>query len=370
LRGAMDSFNAFPLLDGPDRAFYEAARPNLKIPSKGDGAAIALTAQFGLHPAMAALKDLYSAKHLAIVQACGMSEDSRSHFDAMYAMEVGTPGVRTTANGWLTRHLEGFSDTKDMLIPGLSLGGSLATSLMSSNAVSIANLDDFKIGDSDEDHARMSKAIGSLYRGKTWMDELGRTTLKAIGEVRKLGLQEYKPDASAKYPDHDFGNSLKSIARVLKASLPLRAATVDLGGWDTHQYQGGSEGYFAGLVGVLADGLRAFYNDLAAKNLEKRVTVVVMSEFGRRLAENASYGTDHGHGGAMLVLGGNVNGGKIYGTWPGLANEQLYDRADLAVTTDYRQVVGEILGQRAGNRELQKVFPGFQLGKSLGIVRS
>jgi uncharacterized protein (DUF1501 family) len=376
LRGAWDALNVMPVLDGPDRGFYEAARPNIKIPTRGEGAALHLTDQFGLHPALEPLMDLYRSKHLAIIPATGMPSDTRSHFDAMDYMELGTPDNRQTKTGWITRHLQTApraSSATNVLAGALSIGSGLPTSMLGGlDATSMESPDDFRITDDEGYRKRLEIALARLYDGETWLHRSGQKTLAAIQAIARAGFKEYKPSQGVEYPkDSSLGGSLKTVARVIKQGLGLRVASVDFGGWDTHQYQSdGSKGYFTDLLTELSHSLRAFHDDLAntPENFAKRTTVVVMSEFGRRLAQNASYGTDHGHGSLMFVLGGSVNGGRLYGKWPGLGQNQLYDRSDLAVTTDYRTVISEILQGRMGNQKLETVFPGFKLEKPLGIV--
>ncbi len=376
LRGAWDALNVMPVIDGPDRGLYEAARPNIKIPTRGEGAALRLTDQFGLHPALEPLMDLYQGKRMAIVPATGMPSDTRSHFDAMEFMELGTPDNRQTKTGWITRHLQSApraSKATNVLSSALSIGDGLPTSMLGGlDATAMDSPDDFKISDDEGYRKRFESALARLYDGETWLHRSGQKTLAAVQTIARAGFKEYQPSQGADYPkDSSFGSSLKTVARIIKQGLGLRVASVDFGGWDTHQYQGdGSKGYFTDLLFELSKSLRAFHNDLenAPDNLAKRTTVVVMSEFGRRLSQNASYGTDHGHGSLMFVLGGSVNGGRLYGKWPGLGQDQLYDRSDLAVTTDYRTVVSEILSKRMGNQKLDAVFPGFKFDKPLGIV--
>ena len=191
-------------------------------------------------------------------------------------------------------------------------------------------------------------------------------------DLHRFWRADYVPANGAVYPSGSFGEHLQVIAQMVKMDTGLHVATVDLGGWDTHEYQGdGSGGYMADLLGELAQGLSALYIDLdgsGAASYTDRLIVVVMSEFGRRMKENASHGTDHGHGSVMLVLGGQVNGGIVYGDWPGLSNDQLYDNADLAVTTDFRRVLREILINRLGNGNLSAVFPGYSGYQPIGIV--
>ena len=199
-----------------------------------------------------------------------------------------------------------------------------------------------------------------------------RRTLRNVDTVHRLGLKPYVAASGAAYPDGSFGVALQSIAQLLRTGVSMRVATVDLGGWDTHQYQGDDgQGYLAELLGTLAQGLSAFYHDMVSAGLADRVTIVTMSEFGRRLVQNASGGTDHGHGSAMLILGGSrIAGGRVFGRWPGLRNDVLYDRADLAVTTDYRQVLSELIAPTIDAAALTNVFPKFAPGSPLGILRA
>ena len=202
------------------------------------------------------------------------------------------------------------------------------------------------------------------------MHQAGARTLDALSIVSPLVEQEYQPSNGASYNDDELGQQLKTIAQMIKLDAGLRVAAVDFGGWDTHEYEtDGNGGYIGDLLNQLSSGLANFYLDLDSGYTD-RLSVVVISEFGRRLVQNESYGTDHGHGSVMLTLGGNVNGGQVYGNWPGLHNDQLYDHADLAVTTDYRQVLSELLSKRLGNSNIENIFPGFS-GKynPLGIYR-
>ncbi len=371
LRGGCDALNIVMPIAGTDRGFYEAARPQLKIGASGEGAAIPLNNQFGMHPSAASLHDLFQDNKLAVVQAVGLHEDTRSHFDAMEYMESGTPGYKGTNNGWLTRHLLSTGGASvESLIPAMSLGGQRPTSLQGHIDTLVASrLDTFNLrtGYSQWWDAQRF-AMRKLYSGPDLVEVTGLKALDVVDIVANQNLDGYIPANGAIYPDNTFGDQLKSIAQMIKLQLGLQVVTLDLGGWDTHNGQGsGSTGYFANLLGQLSSGLSAFYTDLDTQ-YTNRLTVVVMSEFGRRLRQNADYGTDHGHGGIMLALGGNVNGG-LYGQWPGLQNEQLYDGADLAVTTDYRQVLSEILIRRFANPSLGIVFPGYQNYSPLGIVK-
>ena len=208
-----------------------------------------------------------------------------------------------------------------------------------------------------------------MYSGDTLLHRAGLRTLESMSIVSPLVEQEYQPSNGASYTDDELSQQLKTVARMIKLDAGLRVATVDYGGWDTHEYEtDGNGGYIADQLGNLASGLSNFYLDLDSGYTD-RLSVVVISEFGRRLVQNEDYGTDHGHGSVMLTLGGGVNGGQVYGAWPGLHNDQLYDHADLAITTDYRQVMSELLTRRLGNTDIGTVFPGYAPSSELGIYR-
>ena len=373
LRGGWDALSVLPPLDGKDRGFYEAARPTLKVPTKGEGKALDLNGQLGLHPSLEPLMELYKAGHLAVIPATGMPSNTRSHFDAQEYLELGTPDKSTTPSGWVTRFLAGTTKSgtvSDLLSESLSLNDELPTSVRGNlKAVAFPSFDGFQLSDDAEYRKFLMTGLTRLWDGDQWLHQAGLTTLRAVDTISKINSGEYKPAQDATYPtDSDFSKSLQTLARVMKAGLGVRAATVDLGGWDTHQYQGEkAQGYFGNLLSELARGLAAFFTDL--DGLRSSTTVIVMSEFGRRLDENASYGTDHGHGSAMLVLGGSVAGGKVYGRFPGLAPDQLFDLADLAVTTDYRTVLLEVMQKRFGLKNPSEVFPDFKPGTLLGIMR-
>ncbi|MBI4928427.1 MAG: DUF1501 domain-containing protein [Anaerolineae bacterium] len=366
LRGGWDALNVVPPIAGEDRGHYESARPRLKIPVSGAGAAINLNGQFGLHPAMAPLFPFYQAKKLALIHAVGLQYDTRSHFDAMQYIELGTPGLKTAGTGWITRHLQTASNLPGtLLFPALSAGGSQASSLLGYNdAVAMNNPNSFRLNGHWQYEDEQRAALRDLYTGDIWLQTAGTEALNMIDTIESTNPGNYIPANGAVYPNGSFGDNLKTIAQLIKMQIGLHVATVDLGGWDTHEQQGdGSTGYFAtNLLTPLAQGLAAFYKDLdggCGSNFIKRTTVIVMSEFGRRLKENANRGTDHGHGSVMLALGGTVKGGAVYGQWPGLNNANLYDGADLAITTDYRRILSEILTRRLGNFNLSAIFPGY-----------
>jgi uncharacterized protein (DUF1501 family) len=370
LRGGWDALNVVAPLDGPDRAAYEAARPSLKIPVTGAGALLPLNAQFGLHPSLAPLQALYQSKRLALIHAVGLDFDTRSHFDAMQYIELGTPGSKNTTSGWIARHLQSAPDLPtSLLLPAIAGSGAPVSLLSYTEAISMGDPNEFSYWGWLEEQ---EFALREMYGGDSLIQLVGKKTLDALDAVAPAQNVPYVPANGAVYGDDSFNTNLKTLAQMIKMGVGLQAATVDLGGWDTHEYQGGSAGYMSDLLAILANGLKAFYTDLdgaGSQAYTKQLSIVVMSEFGRRLAQNESDGTDHGHGSLMLALGGGVNGGEMFGIWPGLSSEQLYDRADLDVTTDYRQVLCELLVRRLANPNLNTVFPGFTGFSPLGVFQ-
>lgn len=379
LRGGCDGLSLVAPYNAPQ---YTSGRGKLAVPAAGANKALDVQPNnasydglFGLHPKAKPLQELYVAGKLAIVHACGLQDDTRSHFDAMDYIERGTPGNKSTGSGWLTRHLRLVGAAG--VFPSLAAGSALPSMLLADRtAVSMVNAGEFGLGTHWRYGDKVLDSVGKLYSGGDAFGQAGKRTveaLRAIAAIKKANGDKvpYGPVPGSAYPDHEFGESLQLVAQMIKLEQGLRAATVDFGGWDTHESQGDDgAGYFATQVDVLARGLQAFFNDLP--NHQNRLTVVVMSEFGRRLGANTGGGTDHGHGNAMLVLGGNVNGGKFYGRWPGL--EDLDQSQDLRITTDYRAVLSDILVRRLGNPDIGKVFPGIDEAiyppAGMGIVKA
>lgn len=351
LRGGWDALNVVPPMEGDDRGFYEKARPDIQVPNL-----LRLNDQFGLHPAMSPLYDLYQAGKASVIHAVGLDIDTRSHFDAQEYIELGTPGTKNTPSGWITRHLQASGISS--ILPVLSTAGQPTSLLNFVPTVSLSTPEDFSLWGKGLRESHIN-ALRTMYAGESLLHRAGSRTLDALDIVSPLTGGGYQPANGAYYNDDDFGRQLKTVAQMIKLDAGLRVATVDFGGWDTHEYQNDRDGgYMAELLNSLASGLANFYLDLDSGYTEK-LSVVVVSEFGRRLVQNESYGTDHGHGSVMFTLGGNVNGGQVFGNWPGLNNDQLYDHADLAVTTDYRQVLSELLAKRTGNANIESVFPSF-----------
>jgi uncharacterized protein (DUF1501 family) len=380
LRGGWDALNVVPpMAVGPDNGYYVAARPGLKLASSGTNPTYNLDGFFGLHPSMGPLYSLYQAQRLAFVHACGLTYDTRSHFDAQAFIELGTPGAKNSA-GWMSRYLETLALPSNTPLPALSAGSSRAMTLQGFNeALAMSNPSSFNVSNNTQYRGQQINALRAMYGSNAdWLDQAGKETVDAIDLIASKNLGTYAPSNGATYPTGSFGDNLKLIAQMIKLGVGLTAATVDLGGWDTHENQGtvGQNSQMGNLLNTLSRGLEAFHIDLESCNgstdYNNKVTLTVISEFGRRLKENANAGTDHGHGSVMLVMGKNIKGGKVYGQWPGLANDQLYQRADLAITTDYRRVLSEIMRLRTGrtDAQLNTIFPGYTQQPDLGLVRA
>jgi uncharacterized protein (DUF1501 family) len=363
-RGGADGLNM--VVPHGDKDYY-AHRSSLAIPQPGaGGAAIDLDGFFGLHPAMASLKEIWDARQLAVVHACGSPDPTHSHFDAMDYMERGTPGQKSVATGWLGRHLAATQKQNDSPFRAVGFGALLQASLRGGAATALTSLEAFKLQAKPLELPKVQAAHGQLYRGSGMLLGAGQQTLRALEIMQKLNPAQYQVSDGARYPDTPYGGALRQIAQLLKADVGLEVACADIGDWDTHVAQGGAAGEMAANLKEFADGIYALYTDLSASL--GQVTIVTMSEFGRRVAENGGGGTDHGHGNALLVLGGNVRGGKVYGEWPGLHPEQLYGPGDVQVTTDFRDVLGEIAAKRLGNPTLAEVFPGYASYNFRGLV--
>jgi uncharacterized protein (DUF1501 family) len=359
LRGAADTLNL--VVPHGDEAYY-AKRPSLGIPRPDDNRqspnlrTIDLDGFFGLHPALKSLLPAWQQKQLAIVHACGAPDESRSHFKAMELMERGVEDERGPASGWIGRHLATLNTGNQSPLRAVGFGELPIRSLTGGVPITaLRSISDFHLGGDTRALAQMQAALNALYAGNDSLSFLGRETIEIMGTLATLDPLAYTPATDLLYPETEFGLGLKQIAMLIKANVGLEVAAIDLGGWDTHFAQGGSEGYMATLMRELADGLAAFHADTADQ--ADRLSVVAMSEFGRRVQENGSLGTDHGHGSMMMLIGGHVVGGQVHGQWPGLSDGQLVGPGDLAVTTDYRDVLAEVLAKRLHNPAVDQIFP-------------
>jgi len=359
-RGAADGLNI--VVPHGETAYY-TMRPSISIPRRS---VLDLDGFFGLHPSLAGLEPLWNQKHLAIVHAAGSPDPTRSHFDAQDFMESGTPGIKATEDGWLNRSLD--SRPSSSAFRAVALGSSLPRILSGPEpAVAINNLTEFGVGGKNPGATPITNTFEAMYEQSvdSVLHGTGQETFEAVKMLRSADPATYVPRSGANYPRGRFGDSLRQLAQLIKANLGVQVAFADIGGWDHHVNEGNTQGQLANVLREFSESLGAFWIDLG--DLAEDTVVVTMSEFGRTARENGNRGTDHGHANVMFVMGGAVRGGKVYGHWPGLDSSQLYEGRDLALTTDFRRVLGEAVYQHLGNKNLNEVFPGFdnQAGKFL-----
>ena len=359
-RGGMDGLNV--VIPFKDRAYY-SLRPSIAVaePASGEQRAIDLDGFYGLHPALAPLKNIYDKGQLAIIHAAGSPDNTRSHFDAQDYMEIGTPGIKSTPDGWLNRLLN-EKRSSDSPFRGVAVTPQTPRMLAgAAPTLSLSSIEEFRLRNQNA-----GAALQRLYANSS--DPLfrqgGHSLFDAMARLR--GVESKIPPSTASYPNGRFGVGLKQIARLIKADVGLEIAFTEIEGWDTHVAEGGATGQLANRLKDLGDSLAAFYQDLGDRMED--VMVVTMSEFGRTARENGNRGTDHGHANVMFAMGGRVRGGKVYGRWPGLAPEVLYEGRDLDLTTDYRSVCGEVLARHLGQKDVSRIFPEFRSAGQLGIV--
>jgi len=368
LRGGADGLNM--VLPHGEDAYYHL-RPALAIARPDDNRAetraVDLDGFFGLHPSLAALYDVYGAGDLAFIHAAGSPDETRSHFEAADLMERGVPSAGEYS-GWLARHLNILDTGNDSALRTVALSDMLPASLSGTTcATALQSVGDFHLSGREETREERQELLSELFRQDGGMlAAAAEQTFATMEVIRSVSEAEHNP-AGRPFPEGEFGQSLSTVARLIRAGAGVEAACVDLAGWDTHAAQGTSQGLMPHLMEQLAGGLTAFYEDL--QDVMDSITVVVMSEFGRRARENAALGTDHGHGNMMMVMGGGIRGGKVFSDWPGLEPEQLVGPGDLAVTTDYRDVLGEILRKRTNNPHVGEIFPGYEVCE-IGLAQS
>ncbi|HET7876758.1 MAG TPA: DUF1501 domain-containing protein [Methylomirabilota bacterium] len=364
-RGAVDGLSMIVPHGDPE---YYSARGSIAVARPGSGIddTIDLDGFFGLHPAMKALKPAWDDRRLAIVHACGSPDTTRSHFDAQDYMESGTPGVKSTQDGWLARGLEAVPAKSPSAFRAVAMSTQLPRSLRGGTAaIAMSSVQAFDV------RQDMAQGMGvvNAKRGFESMYEqgvrdllygTGREAFEAVKLLKAANPQRFQPDNGAQYPRGRLGESLRQIAQLIKADVGLEVAFAEMGGWDTHANQGNERGQLANHLTEFSRTLAAFAQDLGARMDD--VVVLTMSEFGRTVRENGNRGTDHGHATAMLVLGGPVRGGKVYGKWPGLRSEQLFEGRDLAVTTDFRHLFSEVAQRHLRVPAGAPLFPGFATG--------
>lgn len=365
-RGAVDGLNMVVPFGEAD---YYAARPTLAIarPGAGENTAIDLDGFFGFHPRMRPLKPWWDSGSLAIVHASGSHDETRSHFDAQDYMESATPGVKNTPDGWMNRYLHAKEHQKATPFRAVALAQQLPRSLQgSAPALAIGQIGQFGIrAGRATDDVQASFEAEYAAAAESVLHSTGREAFDAVRMLKNADPARYTPANGAEYPRSPFGDALRQIAQLVKADVGLEVAFAESGNWDHHANEGAAVGLLANRLDDLARGIAALARDLGDRMQD--VVVVTMSEFGRSVSENGSRGTDHGHGNAMMVLGGAVRGGKVYGRWPGLAREQRHDGRDLAITTDFRAVFNEVVGGHLGLRDTSRVFPGYTGTGQLGM---
>ena len=357
-RGAADGLNI--VVPHFEKRYYEL-RPTIAIPAPGkNNGAIDLDGRFALHPALQALKPLWDSGQLGIIHACGSPDGNRSHFEAQDSMESGTPG-RTTEDGWLNRALPPLT-AETSSVRAVAIGAKMPRTMRGDRgAIAVSDLQQFRVRND-----AATSILESMYAkaDAPLMAAQGKRTFDALKTIESINRTPYTPAMGTQYFG-EFGVGLRQIARLIKAGVGVEAAFAEIGGWDHHSNENGQ---LPPLLTQFGNSLAAFAKDMGDRMED--IVLVTMSEFGRTAAENGDNGTDHGHGDVMFVLGGPVRGGKVYGKWPGLEKEQLYEGRDLAVTTDFRAVLGELLTGHLGTKDLAPVFPGFQAPEPMGLLRN
>src|SRR5271170_2700973 len=373
-RGAADGLNiVVPFAESN----YYRMRPTIAIPAPRRGVgdtAVDLDGFFGLHPGLAALTPLFQKNQLAIVHAAGSPDPTRSHFDAQDYMESGTPGVKATEDGWLDRAIGTVPEENATPFRAVAMGPNLPRMLQgSTGAIAIPDLRQFKVQSQSAAMANVAEGgFEAMYSQSVdhALHGTGAETFEAIDLLRKTDMAKFPPDNGAEYPKSVVGQRLQQIAVMIKANIGAEVLFLDCGGWDNHVNEGGAQGQLANLLKDLGQSLAAFHQDMGDRMGD--IVVVTMSEFGRTAKENGNRGTDHGHANCMFVMGGDVKGGRVYEKWPGLNDHQLNEGRDLALTTDFRSVVSEILTKHLSVKEMAPVFPGFAANAHSypGLIRS
>jgi uncharacterized protein (DUF1501 family) len=373
-RGAADGLNM--VVPFGDRDYY-SARPTIALAPPGGGragAALDLDGFFGLHPRLAPLLPLWQQRSLAIVHACGSHDPTRSHFDAQDYMESGTPGVKSTVDGWLNRVLRAerridrradaqtgaWNGVPDSALPfrAVALAPQLPR-MLQGKAPALAMTDVSRFGVRGGAGTQASFEAEYAAAADRLLQRTGRDTFDALRQLDAAAPGRYRPENGAAYPRSAYGQALQQIAQLAKADLGLEIAFAESAQWDHHANEGGPTGQLANRLDDFARGIAALVTDLGSRMQD--VVILTMSEFGRAIPENGNRGTDHGHANAMFVVGGPVKGGKVYGRWPGLAPAQRHDGRDLAVTTDFRDVFGEIAVRHLDVKDAAAVFPGYAI---------
>jgi len=362
-RGAADGLN---MVSPFNDKYYHKARPTIALNAPGqDKGALDLDGQFGLHPALSSLMPMWKNGSFAIVHAVGSPDGSRSHFEAQDNMETGTPGIKITTDGWLNRTLSDSYSKGQSPLTAVAISPRLPRILRGDYPVtSFPNLNAYKFSGGD----MQASSFDQLYEGSidTLLSGVGKETKDSVTTLQKIIGNGPKNPEDAGFPKSGAGRSFFELSRVIKANVGLRIGFLDIGGWDHHANEGSTDGQLNSHLKDLGDAIAAFYQSMGDQ--AGNILLATMTEFGRTMQENGDRGTDHGHASVMMLFGGNVKGKKVYGQWPGLAPEQLFEGRDLQVTTDFRQIHSEILAQHLGVTVQNNVFPGFTAGVPLGFL--
>jgi uncharacterized protein (DUF1501 family) len=374
-RGAVDGLN---MVVPYGEAEYYRLRRSIAIPRPGAAeSAINLDGFFGLHPNLSPLKPYWDDRSLAIVHACGSPDATRSHFDAQDYMETATPGIKSARDGWLNRYLQSTGSDRAGVpaahacaagcspLRGVAITRQMPRALQgAAPSLALGNIDDFRVrGDMSA-----GRQLESLYQKDALLGGAAAEAAEAMRVLRASSAGAYRPAAGVSYPRSPFGRALQEIARLAKADVGLEIAFAESTNWDHHVNEGGATGQIGARLADLSGSIAALAADLGERLAD--TVILTMSEFGRAVAENGNGGTDHGHGNAMLLLGGPVRGGRVYGRWPGLKESDRFEGRDLAVTTDFRDVFTEIVARHLGasQQTLTRIFPGFTSSGSLGLM--
>lgn len=354
-RGAVDGLNM--VVPHAESAYY-AARRTIAIPRPGqDGGALDLDGRFGLHPALAPLLPFWREQRMGLVHAVGSPDNTRSHFDAQDYMESATPGIKSTRDGWLNRLLQ--ARTSASPFAGVAMTAQMPRSLAGrAPAVAMTDMARFAV-EAGRYTAPIEGGFEALWRQQDegGLGAAGKETFEAVDFLQRSGAARRTPEHGARYPNSPLGQSMRQLAQLLKADVGLQIGFAESGGWDTHVNQGAANGQLANNLRDFGQSIAAFLTDLGPSRDE--VLLLTMSEFGRTVRENGSRGTDHGHGNVMLAFGNTVQGGRVRGDWPGLGDSALYEGRDLAVTTDFRDVLAEIAQRHLQLDDTAKLFPGY-----------
>ena len=349
-RGAVDGLSM--VVPHGDAAYYRG-RPRIAIPREE---VVDLDGHFGLHPALEPLVPFWKDARLAVVHAIGSPDPTRSHFDAQDFLESGTPGRKATEDGWLNRHLqaEGASASP---VRAVAIAPTLPRTLQGkAPAVAMTSIREFGLRPTAGPAA--ARGFEDMYAAavRDTLHATGEEAFEAMETLRAVDSSRLSDNRGARRGRGSLGEGLAQVAELVKADLGVEVAFLETSGWDHHAAEGGATGQLAARLRDLGGSLAAFYRDLGPRGDD--VVLVTLTEFGRTVRENGNRGTDHGHGSVALVLGGGVRGGRVHGRWPGLGPSELYEGRDLAVTTDFRDLLGELLTRHMGASDLRAVFPG------------